>query len=99
MRRVCALWALLPFRVTAQQPTTRPQPSRTEILAAGRDVTDAAEKARRWKAEWDPFYPGGAKGNAYTLIRLAPVRLEVVSVSRGIDGDARTWRPLTIEFQ
>lgn len=68
------------------------------LLATATIVTDAAEKARRWKAAWDPFYPGGASGNAYTLIRLAPVRLEVVSVSRGLEGDAKTWRPLTVDF-
>jgi general stress protein 26 len=68
------------------------------LLATATIVTDAAERLRRWKAEWSPFYPGGAKGNAYTLIRLTPVRLEVVSVSRGLEGDAKTWRPLTVDF-
>lgn len=68
------------------------------LLATATIVTDAAEKTRRWKAEWNPFYPGGVKGDAYTLIRLTPVRLEVVSVSRGLEGDAKTWRPLTIDF-
>lgn len=68
------------------------------VLATATIVTDAAEKVRRWKAEWTPFYPGGAKGNAYTLIRLTPIRLEVVSVSRGLEGDPKTWRPLTIDF-
>ena len=177
MARLCgwlALSALLPIHLAGQPATTAAQPSRTEMLAAGRDVmqkaryctfvtigsdghpqarivdplapdagfvsfiatnplsrkvkelerdsratlscfdaasssyvtligkgtivTDAAEKVRRWKEEWTPFYPGGATGPAVTLIRLAPIRLELVSVSRGLVGDPTTWRPLTIDF-
>jgi hypothetical protein len=32
------------------------------------------------------------------LIRLTPIRLEIVSVERGFAGDPKTWRPLTIDF-
>lgn len=69
------------------------------VLGRGGIVTDAAEKARRWKAEWTPFYASGANGSDVMLIRLTPIRLEIVSVERGFAGDPKTWRPLSIEFR
>lgn len=68
------------------------------VLGRAAIVTDAAEKARRWKEEWTPFYASGATGNDVMLIRVTPIRLEIVSVERGLAGDPRTWRPLTIDF-
>ena len=68
------------------------------VLSRGAIVTDAAEKARRWKKEWTPFYASGATGTDAVLIRLTPIRLEIVSVERGFAGDPRTWRPVTIGF-
>ena len=68
------------------------------VLGRGAIVTDPAEKAKRWKEEWTPFYASGATGNDVMLIRLTPIRLEIVSVERGFAGDPKTWRPLTIEF-
>ena len=68
------------------------------VLAQASIVTDPDEKARRWKNEWTPFYSRGAAGDDVTLIRLAPRRLEIVSVARGMAGDPKTWRPLAVEF-
>ncbi len=68
------------------------------VLSRGAIVTDAAEKARRWKEEWTPFYASGATGTDAVLIRLTPIRLEIVSVERGLAGDPKTWRPVTIDF-
>ena len=68
------------------------------VLGRGAIVTDAAEKARRWKDEWTPFYASGATGNDVMLIRVTPIRLEIVSVERGFAGDPKTWRPFTIDF-
>lgn len=61
-------------------------------------VTDAAERAQRWKDDWKPFYTTGAGGNDFILIRLTPIHLEIVSPDRGLAGDAKTWLPLSIEF-
>lgn len=68
------------------------------VLGRGAIVTDPAERARRWKDDWTPFYASGATGQDVMLIRVAPVRLEIVSVERGFSGDPKTWRPLTIDF-
>jgi general stress protein 26 len=61
-------------------------------------VADSTERASRWKAEWAAFYEGGPLGEQYTLIRVRPLRLEVVSPERGILGDERTWLPVRIDF-
>lgn len=68
------------------------------VLSRGAIVTDAAEKSKRWKKEWTPFYASGANGIDVMLIRLTPIRLEIVSVERGFAGDPKTWRPLAIDF-
>ena len=44
------------------------------------------------------IYPNGARGSDVILIRVAPTRLEVVSESRGMVGDPKTWLPLAIDF-
>ena len=68
------------------------------VLGRGDVVTEAAEKQRHWKADWASIYPRGAGSDEFMLIRMTPVRLEIVSESRGMIGDARTWRPLAIDF-
>lgn len=70
------------------------------VTIAGRAslITDAAEKQQHWKADWAPIYPKGARDAGFMLIRMTPARLEIVSESRGMVGDPRTWLPLAIEF-
>jgi len=68
------------------------------LLGRGSLVTDATEKQRHWKDEWAAIYPNGAKSDDVMLIRITPARLEIVSESRGMVGDAKTWLPLTIDF-
>jgi general stress protein 26 len=68
------------------------------IIGRAALVTDAAEKAKHWKEEWSPFYETRDGKKEFTLIRLTPARLEVVSPSRGLVGDPKTWLPLSISF-
>jgi general stress protein 26 len=68
------------------------------VLGQGELVSDAAEKQRHWKSDWSQIYPQGARGDDVVLIRLTPARLEIVSESRSMIGDPRTWLPLSIEF-
>lgn len=56
-------------------------------------VTDPAERAKRFKPEWAPFYEGGAASPDYLLVKLVPRRLEVVSHVHGIANGPRAWRP------
>jgi general stress protein 26 len=60
-------------------------------------VNDDAEKQKRWKEEWGSFYPD--KSADFILIKVSPVRMEVISYSRGIVGDATTWDPPEVRFE
>ncbi len=66
------------------------------LRGRARLVDDAAEKRRRWKPEWEAFYPDRERG--YLLVAVTPERMEIVSPRRGITGDAVTWRPPTLRF-
>ena len=59
-------------------------------------VNDQAEKDKRWKAEWEAFYPN--KQDDYLLIKISPQWLEVISYSYGILGDPDTWEPPKVLF-
>jgi len=59
-------------------------------------VIDQEEKEKRWKVEWEAFYPN--KTEDYLLIKVSPEWLEVISYTRGIAGDPTTWEPPTVLF-
>jgi general stress protein 26 len=68
------------------------------VLGRGDLVSDAIEKKRHWKGDWSQIYPNGPGSDDVVLIRVTPSRLEVVSESRGMVGDPKTWLPLSIAF-
>jgi general stress protein 26 len=73
-------------------------PGYVTILGDAAVVTDPAEKARRWKDDWAAFYDDRNRGADYVLIRVKPVRLELVSYGHGVLGDPKTWRPVEVLF-
>jgi len=61
-------------------------------------VTNPAEKARRWKDAWAPLYDDRNNGADYTLIKVTPARLEILSLAHGVVSDPVTWRPTSVDF-
>jgi len=59
-------------------------------------VEDQKEKERHWKPQWEAFYPN--KPDGYLLIKVSPEWMEVISISRGINGDPTTWQPPVVLF-
>lgn len=59
-----------------------------------RVVRDRATKAAHWVKEWDAFYPD--RDASVVLIAVDAERLEIVSSTLGVSGDAATWRPPTV---
>ncbi len=59
-------------------------------------INDQSEKDKRWKTEWDAFYPNKSEG--YQLIKVSPQRLEVISYTHGIIGDPATWEVPVVHF-
>jgi len=59
-------------------------------------VDDQKVKEKRWKDEWEAFYPNKPEG--YLLIKVSPEWMEVISYTHGILGDPTTWQPPVILF-
>ncbi len=59
-------------------------------------VNDPKEKEKRWKDEWEAFYPD--KMEHYALIKVIPQWLEVISEAYGVFGDPATWKPPVLLF-
>lgn len=69
------------------------------LIGRAARVEDPAERQRHWNDAWSGLYKDKFRGDDYTLIRVAPVRLEIVSYQDGIVGDPKTLRPTSIEFK
>jgi general stress protein 26 len=59
-------------------------------------IENQSEKENRWKETWEAFYPNNRDG--YILIKVTPNWMEVLSVSRGINGDPITWQAPILKF-
>ena len=59
-------------------------------------IDNQKEKQERWKDSWEDFYPNNRE--AYLLIKVTPDWMEILSVSRGIIGDSKTWRTPVVKF-
>jgi len=66
------------------------------VQGVARLVNDPKQKEKRWKAEWEAFYPD--KTEDYLLIEVAPLWMEVLSPPRGISADPVTWKPPVVNF-
>jgi len=73
-------------------------PGYVTLLGKAELVSDAAEKAKRWKEDWAAFYADKNRGDDYLLIRVRPSRLEIVSYAHGLLNDPKSWRPIAVEF-
>jgi general stress protein 26 len=68
------------------------------LLGRAALVSDAAEKAKRWKDAWAKLYKDENRGDDYLLIRVTPIRLEVSAESEGVKHDPTTWRAAIVDF-
>ena len=59
-------------------------------------IDDPGKKEKYWKDEWDGFYPD--KNSTYTLIKVIPEKVEIISYRHGITGSSETWEVPHIEF-
>ena len=68
------------------------------LVGRAKIVDDPAEKKKRWKPDWKPFYQDENRGSDYVLIRFTPQRLEIFSEPHELRNDPVNWRPVTITF-
>jgi general stress protein 26 len=59
-------------------------------------IDDEREKEKRWKIEWEAFYPDKSEG--YLLIKVVPISMEVISYTHDILGDPETWKTPVVYF-
>ena len=59
-------------------------------------VNNQKEKEKRWKVEWEAFYPN--KSEDFTLLKVSTEWMEVVSYTHGVLGDPITWEPPKMIF-
>ena len=59
-------------------------------------VNNQNEKEKRWKAEWEAFYPN--KPEDFILIKVSPEWMEVISYGHGVIGDPLTWETPRVIF-
>ena len=59
-------------------------------------VNNQKEKDKRWKVEWEAFYPN--KSEDYLLIKVSPEWMEVISYAHGVIGDPITWESPKVIF-
>lgn len=67
------------------------------IYGTAQLVDDKELKNKYWKEEWEAFYPD--KESDYLLIKVTPKWMEIISESRGINGDYETWAPSRVVFK
>jgi len=66
------------------------------LIGRARVVRDRATRDAHWDAAWSAFYPD--RDTSVVLIAVTAERLEIVSSTLGISGDAATWRPPTVRL-
>jgi general stress protein 26 len=69
----------------------KPSSSYVTIHGKAQIIDDAKEKMKFWKNNWSAFYPSFPQG--YTLIKVTPEWMEIISESRGVTDDSITWQP------
>ena len=67
------------------------------LIGAASEVPGALKK-EHGKKEWEAFFPAG-KPETWTLYRIVPSRVEVVSAADGLNGDPSTWRPEIVDLK
>jgi general stress protein 26 len=59
-------------------------------------IDDPENKEKYWKEAWDAFYPD--RQSTYTLIKVIPKKLEIISYQHGITSSSNTWAVPHVEF-
>ncbi len=67
------------------------------LIGRAAEVT-GSEKAAHHKADWQGFFALD-RPDTYTLYRVVPARVEVVSSRDGLSGDPVTWRPEIVDLR
>jgi general stress protein 26 len=59
-------------------------PNYVTLVGRAKIVDTLDERRKRWRKEWETFYPGGPAGANFTLIEFTPARIELISTTKSI---------------
>jgi len=68
------------------------------LIGTAEPVTDPQEKARHWKGKWRSHYADGHRGEDYLLLRVRPLRLEVLSYPHGLRAGEHNAGPVILKL-
>ena len=60
---------------------------------------DIALRKKHWKGEWRLFFPSGPTGDDYVLIKVQPLRMEVMSFHRNVILEPFGLKPSVLNYQ
>lgn len=72
------------------------RPGYVMIQGVAELINDHQSKDKYWKEGWKNFYKD--RGANYLLIKVSPIRLEVVDYKNQLLGDTLTWKAPGLEF-
>ncbi len=66
------------------------------IMGTAVIITDALEKTRWWKNEWESYF---IDKNDFVLIKVIPQKMEMISYKNGLNGDKKTWKAVNYNLK
>jgi len=67
------------------------------IIGIAEIIVDKNEKEKRWKKEWEKYYPN--KKEKYILIKVTPLELDVLTSKHNLTPDIKSWIIPNIKFR
>lgn len=61
--------------------------------------TDIALRRKYWKGVWRLFFPSGPAGEDYVLIKICPLKMEIMSFHRNIIQEPFGLKPIILHYQ
>jgi len=72
------------------------EPAYVTLVGTAQIETDLALRQRYWRDDWIAFWPAGAQGDDYVLIKFVPTRIEVMNFTQEVAPDPYGLKPATL---
>lgn len=72
-------------------------PNFVTLVGRARIVDNLEERKKRWRNEFEKFYPGGPTGANFTLIEFTPARIELISNAKNIANKPASLLPAILD--
>lgn len=72
------------------------EPAYATLVGTAQLETDLALRQHYWRDDWIAFFPAGAQGDDYILIKFVPTRIEVINFTQEVATDPYGLKPATL---